>query len=278
MQFPSRAARVSLRSSNVLSAWGVSLQRLRWLWISLLITCLSGVGYLVYQRNSALDSGRDRDLEVRLDFNPFLPRRDFRDRLSMTLHGDGKVRVVHHRLEMFVDAVYEGTLAEADAISFVSRTKQASREWRMFAKRRPEARDGSLFRMLVVPKGSSDEKNVFGGTLDDASESTRSLVEDLLGLWKRLEKAPAAQAYLRSVPFVEPELKRIQQNEDRRFLSVSEFPVNLQQPMTESLNRPRDFLPITRAQHDQLLEYRQFIVTAKGFSYRLSLSLPAPNN
>src|SRR6185436_6029771 len=124
------------------------------------------------------------------------------------------------------------------------------------------------------PAGSSDETSVFGGQVADTSKRTRSLIEDLLKLWNRLEKLPAAEAYVRSVPLVKEELKRIGQNEERRFLPVAEVSADLQSVLINSLNRPRDFVPITRTQHDQLLNYRQFIVTNNGFSYRLTLCLP----
>ncbi len=267
MQFPSTVAVVSLKSSNAFSARSASA---RSVWIGLSLLLLTFTGYLIYQRVNLVS---DRDLEVRLDFVPFQPRREFRDSLSMTLRGNGKVRVVLHRREMFVDAVYEGTLPEADALRLVARARQAAA-----MRGRSGTRDDALFRMVVLPAGSSDEKSVFGGQLGDAPKSTRDLVEDLLALWNRLDKAASAEAYLRTVPFVEPELKRMQQNERRRFLSVSEFPADLQHVVTESLNRPRDFVPITRAQHDQLLHYRQFVVNANGFSHRLSLSLPTPTN
>ena len=277
MQFPSSITRVSIKSSNLFSRWSVSGRWRRWLWIGLLIAGLSAGGY-VYQRNSTLDKARDRDLEVRLDFIPFVPRREFRDSLWLTLRGDGKVRIVHHRLEMFVDAVYEGTLPPANAMSLVSRAKQAQSEWKLFAKGRLAGRDDSLFRMVVLPAGSADEKDVFGGQLGDATENTRSLVEDLLVLWNRLEKVSAAEAYLRSVPFHEEELKRIRQNEELRVMSVQQFPAGLQQLLIDSLNHPRDFVGISRAQYDQLVEYKQFVVSANNSIYRLGRLLPTPRD
>lgn len=264
MQFPSSVASISLKSSHARSVSG------RWFWIVLIF--LAVAGYLIYQARSRADLAYDRELEVRLDFIPFQPRREFRDSLSMTLRGDGKVRVIHHRREMYVDAVYEGTLPEADALRFVARARQAAA-----VKGLTSTRDDALFSMVVLPAGSSDEQSIFGGQLGDAPKSTRDLVEDLLALWNRLDKAAPAEAYLRAVPFVEAQLKRMQQNEQRRFLSVSEFPADLQEVVTESLNHPRDFVPVTRAQHDQLLHYRQFVIKAKGFSHRLALLLPPPN-
>ena len=238
------------------------------------IASLAIAAYFLFQPYSSQSHAQDRDLEIRLDFNPFRPRREFRDSLSMTLRGDGKARVIHHRRGMFIDAVYEGTLPEAETMRLVARAKQAQSEWVI-----PKVQPGGhspLFRMLVLPAGSSDEKDVFGGPLDSASESTRSLVEDLLVVWNRLNKVPPAEAYLRSMPLLAEELKRVQQNKQVRVLPASELPSNLQQPITESLNHPRDFVPILRTQHDQLINYKQFVVSAKGFSYTLSLSLPTP--
>ena len=253
----------------------MSWRLVRWASAVVVIASLAIAAYFLFRTSSSQSNAQDRDLEIRLDFVPFQPRREFRDSLSMTLRGDGKARVIHHRREMFIDAVYEGTLPEAETMRLVARAKQASSEW-VIPKVQRGPRDDSLFRMVVLPTGSSDEKSVFGGQLGDASERTRSLVEDLLTLWNRLEKAPAAEAYIRSIPLLKEELKRIEANEQRRVLTLAEIPVALQQVVTKSLNQPRDFLPITRTQHDQLLDFRQFIVTNNGFSYRLSLSLPTP--
>jgi len=234
------------------------------------------VGYLIYQSRTNAGQTPDRDLEVRLDFIPFRPRREFHDSLAMTLRGDGKVHVVHHRREMYVDAVYEGPLPETDALRLVASAKQARRELKFLSKALSTTDDDSLFRMVVLPTGSSDEQSAFGGSVGETSESTRRLLEELLVLSNRLNKLPQAEAYLRIIPFVPEELKRIQQNEQRRFLSVGEIPVDLQPLVNKSLSQPRDFVPITRTQHDQLIEYRQFIFTNNGFNYRLTLSLPTP--
>ena len=241
-----------------------------------LVAVLSTAGYSIYQSRSELSQTGDRDLEVRLDFIPFRPRREFRDSLSMFLRGDGKVRVVHHRRQMFVDAAYEGTLSEADASRLLARAKEAQNAWKPLSTGLFGRSDDAHFSMVVLPQGSSDESSVFGGNLDDASESTRRLIEDLLELWQRLDRSPPAEAYLRSVSLPDSELKRIQRNEQRRVLSVEEVPTDLRDVLIKSLSQPRDFVPITRAHHDQLANYTQFIITHKGFNFRLSLSLPTP--
>jgi hypothetical protein len=178
---------------------------------------------------------------------------------------------------MFVDAAYEGTLPESQAMRFLARAREARNEWKLPNMRLLGRADDARFSMVVLLSGSANEESVFGGNLGDASESTRRLVEDLLELWKRLDKSPPAEAYLRSVALPESELKRIQQNEQRRLLAVEEVPPDLQPVLIKSLSQPRDFVPVTRQHHDQLLEYKQFIITNKGFSYRLTLSLPTPN-
>lgn len=275
MQFSSDVALIPLQGSLLSTRRGMSWRLVRWVSLVVLMVCLTVAAYFLYRPYSSESQVRNQDLEIRLDFIPFRPRREFRDSLSMTLRGDGKARVIHHRREMFIDAVYEGTLPEAETMRFVGRAKQASSEW-VIPKVQRGPRDDALFRMVVLPTGSSDEKSVFGGQLGDASERTRSLVEDLLTLWNRLEKAPAAEAYIRSIPLLKEELKRIEANEQRRVLTLAEIPVELQPLVTKSLSQPRDFVPLTRTQHDQLLDFRQFIVTNNGFSYRLSLSLPTP--
>ena len=247
------------------------------LWYGLVLVVLATAGYSIYHSKAEISQTGDRDLEIRLDFIPFRPRPDFRDSLAMTLRGDGKVRVIHHRRQMFVDAAFEGTLAEADAMRFLARAREARNEWKLPDVKMLGRSDDSLFSMVVLPTGSADEQSIFGGSLGHASESTRRLVEDLLELWKRLDKSPPAEAYARSVPLPEPELKRIQRNEQRRHLSVEEVPPDIQPVLTKALSQPRDFVPITRQHHDQLLEYRQFIITSKGFNYRLTLLLPTPN-
>ncbi len=273
MWFP-HVARVLPKSSNASSDWSVLVRGIRWLWFGLLTIAVVVVGYLIHQSRTTDGQARDRDLEVRLDFIPFRPRPEFRDSLAMTLHGDGKVRVIHHRRGTFIDAVYEGTLPQAEAMQFIARARQARSEW--VPRVQADNRDSPLFRMVVVAAGSSDEKDVFGGPLDYASENTRNLVEELLVLSTRLNKVPPAEAYVRSMPFVEEELKRMQHIEGLRFLSASELPANLQQPLNESLNRPRDFVPIPRAQYDQLMNYKSFVINHNGFSYSLTLSLPTP--
>lgn len=274
MQSPSHVALVPRKGRPLLTRQSVFWRRVRWICVAVPMICLIIAAYFIYDRYSSQSQAHDRNLEIRLDFIPFQPRREFRDSLSMTLRGDGKVRVVHHRREMFIDAVYEGTLPEAETMRLVGRAKQARSDWA--TPKLQTSKDDALFRMVVLPTGSSDEKSVFGGQLADASERTRTLIEDLLALWKRLEKAPAAEAYVRCIPLLEEELKRIQANEQRRGLTLAEIPVALQQVVTRSVNQPRHFLPITRIQHDQLLDLRQFIITNNGFSYRLSLSLPPP--
>ena len=250
---------------------------MRWLWLGIALAIFAVATYSFYQNRSNPDVTGDRNLEVRLEFVPFTPRPEFRDSLSMTLRGDGRVRVIQHRREMFVDAVYEGTLPEADSIGLVARAKQARSEWNLSGKSVSEGRDDSIFMLVVIPAGSSDEKSVFGGSVGAASEKTRALIEDLLRLSKRLNKVPPAEAYVRSVPLFEEELKRIQQNEQRRLLTVTEIPADLQPVLIKSLDNPRDFVPITRSQHDRLNAYKQFVVTNNGFSYRLVLVLPTPN-
>jgi hypothetical protein len=250
--------------------------RMRWLWYGLVLVVLSAAAYSIYHRKSEMGQTGDRDLEVRLDFIPFRPRPDFRDSLALILRGDGRVRVIHHRRQMFVDAAYEGTLPEADAMRFVSRARAARDEWKLPNMRLLGRSDDELFSMVVLPSGSANEESIFGGNVGAASESTRRLIEDLLELWKRLDKSPPAEAYLRSLALPEPELKRIQQNEQRRVLPVEKVPPDLQPVLLKSLNQPRDFVPVSRQHHDQLLDYRQFIITNKGFSYRLNLSLPTP--
>lgn len=266
---------VSLLRCEALSKSAMLVRSMRWFWFGLSMMAVAVVGSSIYQsRNN--DQTRDRDLEVRLDFIPFQPRREFRDSLAMTLRGDGKVRVVHHRREMYVDDLYEGTLPEADALRLVASAKQARSELNLLSGVLSGTRDDSLFRMVVLPAGSPDEKSVFGGNVGDASESTHRLLEELLVLSNRLTKVPDAEAYLRSIPFLQEELKRIHQHEQRLFLPVGEISVALQPVVNKSLSQPRDFIPITRTQHDQLLDYRQFIITNNGFNYRLSLSLPTP--
>jgi len=273
MEVPPVVAWVRPERINASSGQTVSGRWLRLLLTALLMLCLTIAGYFLYQQYSNQNQVADRDLEIRLDFIPFRPRREFPDSLSLILRGDGKVRVVLHRREMFVDAVYEGALPEADTMRLIARARQARSEWTL---PKLQAGDDALFRMAVVSVGSSDEKSVFGGNLADASERTRSFIEELLTLWNWLEKVPRAEAYVRCIPFLEEELKRIERNEQRSFLPVEKVPVELQPILIKSLNQPRDFIPLTRTQHDQLLDYRQFIITNNGFSYRLALTLPTP--
>lgn len=215
--------------------------------------------------------------KICLELRPFLPRKAVpAGAVFVLLHGDGKARVVHYSpYQLAVVAAYQGNLPKADVMQLLTKTQQAdfreALQHKSFASTGVEEGD-SFYLSLEFQDAVVGEVS---GLLQNAPKVVHALVENLLELEKGLEAAPLAHAYVKSEPIAEERFEKLRQKGTLRFISILEFPPEIQPVVIDAISHPRDFLALSRGQYNQLLKWRshgdEFFVVNKNSGYQLTL-------
>jgi hypothetical protein len=189
---------------------------------------------------------------------------------------DNQARAVRYaRSQLEVVAVYEGVLSGAHVSQLLARTGEPA--FAEALRRRNFGGDGlrSGDQFYLSTKSQKSGGGECFGFIEDAPVSVRDLIKDLLALKTQLKEAALSDAYLRGEPIAAERFAALQRRGQLRFEAVSEFPPDTQPILTGAVTRPRDFLPINRAQYEQLLPHashgHEFFLTADGSGYQLTL-------
>ncbi len=213
-----------------------------------------------------------RAAEITLDITPMTePLSAF-----VLVGQDGQARAAHYsRSQLQVVAVYEGKLSESHVSQLLARTGEPA-----FADalRRGNFGGNGLSRgdqfYLSIRSQESGGGECFG-FVEDAPAVVRDFVRDLLALKAQLKEAALSDAYVRSEPIAAERFAALRQRGQVRFAAVREFPPEVQPILTGAVSRPRDFLPISRTQYEQLLPQashgHEFFLAAEGSGYQLTL-------
>ena len=189
---------------------------------------------------------------------------------------DGQAKAAHYsRTQLQVAAVYQGKLSGSRVSQLLARTGEPA-----FAEalRRGNFGGTGLSRgdqfFLSVKSQESGGGECFG-FVEDAPAAVRDFVRDLLALKAQLKEAALADAYVRSEAIAAERFAALRKRGQLRFAAVREFPPEVQPILTGAVSRPRDFLPISRTQYEQLLPHashgREFFLAAEGSGYQLTL-------
>jgi hypothetical protein len=210
--------------------------------------------------------------EIRLDFTPMA------DPVSVfvVLSHDRRVKILNYApYRLVVTNAYEGTLPESDMQRFLIKTRDP--DFREALRRRDFTGTGlssgdQFYLSLKVDQNITQE---CFGFVEDAPSIVGALVHDLLATRKQLTEAALADAYVRSEPIAKERFEALRRDGKLKFLTVREFPSNVQTILTVAINHPRDFHPLDRTQYEQLLgrssSEQQFYVTGDGSGHQLSL-------
>jgi hypothetical protein len=107
---------------------------------------------------------------------------------------------------------------------------------------------GDQFQLLIKSQEDSERRCL--GFVEQAPVTVRQLIQDLTALPQQLTPASLAEAYVRSEVVTVERLSAIRRAGQMRFLSLSEVPPDVRPLFTDSLGRPREFVPLNRQQHE----------------------------
>lgn len=141
---------------------------------------------------------------------------------------------------------------------------------------------GDQFQLLV--KSEEGAERYCLGFIDDAPLSVRQVITDLVGLPQRLSPVTLADAYVRSEVVTVERQAAIRRAGQMRFVSLASVARDLQPLLSDSVSRPREFIPLSRQQYEAIRTLiaptYDFILTTDGSGSQLTLfpAQPAPSS
>lgn len=211
--------------------------------------------------------------EIRFSFHPRFRQKTLDD-LYLTVRKDGEAQaVLNDYYGSKITAIYKGTLPKAEVAGLIARVRAALRKANMPKADDGVIHDGDLFHLSIRLKNNTAEQS--SGVIEEVPE-VRAVVDELNMLWKRLKETPRADGYVRSVPINRERFELLQREGRLRFASIKDFPLDVQQAVTDSINHPRDFFALSREQFDNLRTQTGFVIH-NGSGYELHL-LTSQNN
>ena len=210
--------------------------------------------------------------EITLDFTPMT------DPIStfVLVSENNQAKVVRHaRNQLEVVAIHQGDVSPAQVSRLFARSAAPDLAEAM---QRKNFGGNGLSRGDQFQLSFKSQESVAGecfGFIDDAPAGVRDLIKELLALQKQLKETSLAAAYLRSEPIAADRFAALRRSGKIRFTSTAEFPTDLQTILSRAVVRSRDFLALSRTQHEQLLPQashgHEFFITANGSGYQLTL-------
>lgn len=195
------------------------------------------------------------------------------------VQANGRAKVVLYGQYYWSDNIskYQGRLPKTYVRQLVNRTTEALSSNSSTRHYEGGPQDEEVFYLSILPLSQTFHQQPLDylGLLE-TPRNVSDLIYELRTLWKRLEKARPAYAYLRveSVVRVSPQQVR----QDLRFKPLQRFPQELRQIILAAVRNPLNFQALSRQQSDKFLvttsSLTSFHAVIDGFAYRVTLYLP----
>lgn len=264
-----RVAELSMAASRSRTTTGISPARTTpvatalWLLSTMASACATPHG---------VESWGQRHTVIRLDLIPF----NEPVALFLRVSESGLAEAVRYQPAlMAVTEVARATLHDQDlkrVLSAVSQP-QMQRALRGEIYGGGGLTQGDQFHLVI--EAEADGAGECGGFLLDAPGAVRDLVAEMVRLASRLEKAPRADAYLRSLPIPNERLRSLEREGRVRFYSIEELPEDVRAKVSAAVAAPRDFHEIGQAQYEELLRWcthgHELFVTSEGAGNQVTL-------
>ena len=132
------------------------------------------------------------------------------------------------------------------------------------------ARDGDPFVFHLKHKDGSRQE--LSGLVQQLPGSVQQWVDDLVGLWKGLDKLPLGEAFLRSASVVAERLTQLRRAGTPKLVLIQDCPADVQPLLRAAFARPLDFVALSKADHESLEKFGQlFFVVQEKAAWQLTL-------
>jgi hypothetical protein len=113
------------------------------------------------------------------------------------------------------------------------------------------------------------------GFIEDAPESVRQFVDQVLGLIKQVPRANLAAGYVRSETLTAERLSAIRRLNQMRQIDLKDIARDLRPAIDKSIQQSREFVPLSRQEYEALASLvapaRDFVLATNEFGYQLTI-------
>ena len=183
--------------------------------------------------------------------------------------------IVYDRSQLTVKASYQGKVSDKIVSNILNKTNNSSFE-EILAHRDFTGKGLSQGDQFYISLKSDTQsiKEAFG-FVPDSNEVFQSFIDDMLKLKNQLINSSLAEAYIVGEKVLEERFNKLRKRGNQNFTPISEFPLNLQSVLSNTISKPHDFQVLTKEQYEQFLlrsaQSHEFFVIANDFGYQITL-------